>query len=175
MPRIENIHGLLAGNDIEIGWFEIGARTGGANPFAAQAAAHQAWVNRWMTAVGWVPVPHAFAVAPQINHTHWFSPPEYARLQSWHSRLPPSQMTRDQQREASDEARDYPIRDVRGYAVLPATWSRNWDARDQSSWDFNRRPPPGSATAPEPSDMWSTYASSGGSGHRRQGRALRML
>jgi hypothetical protein len=147
-------------NAVEIG------QAGRAGAYASHAAAYQAWANRWLAAVGWVPVVLTASV-PQLNPVHWLSPNEIARMESSRHSGPgvPSDMV----------FRDYPIRDVRGYPVMPSLWSPNWDYRSQSTWDFNRRPPAGSAARPEPNELGAYLTvAGGGSGGRARRPLIRM-
>jgi hypothetical protein len=149
--------------------FEIGQGRAGA--YAAHAANHQAWRNRWLTAVGWVPIPRAFPNTPQINTVHWFSPVEYQRMMTGWS---PGRVTRENADAVAAIAQTQPIRDVRGYIVLPATWSPDWHPRTPSTHDFNRRPPAGSAARPEPTEHGAYLPATGSGAGRRRHTLIRM-
>lgn len=167
MSRTQDVHGMLAGNDLDavmcVGisgtGFEIG-QSGRSGAYAAAQADRQAWEARWLAAVGWFPIPVSFSSQfPQRNIVHWLSPSEIARRDALYHPGPgiPSDMV----------FRDHPIRDVRGYPVLPALWSRNWDYRSPSTWDYNRRPPAGSGARPEPNELGAYFVTGGGASRRR--------
>jgi hypothetical protein len=106
-----------------------------------------------------------------INDVHWFSPTEHARIQI-------AQQNPDA--FSDDIYRNYPIRDVHGYPVIPTTWTPIWrrlgstfaeilghvTRRLHPTWDYNRRPPLGSGTRPEPFELvvYPSAPSGGGGG-----------